>query len=58
MPRFKELGPDQYYVIMSINKKYTFMKFIDGKLAQKKGDRYVPLNEDVDFDASEILYFK
>jgi hypothetical protein len=55
MPRFKELGPDQYYVIMSINKKYTFMKFIDGKLAQKKGDRYVPLNESSEFDSKEIL---
>ena len=58
MPRYKALGPDEYYVILSIDKKYSFFKFIDGKLARKKGDKYVPMNEDVDFDPSEILYFK
>ena len=55
LPRYKALGPDEYYVILSINRKYTFMKFIDGKLAQKKGDRYVPLNESSEFDSKEIL---
>lgn len=55
MPRYKALGPDEYYVILSINRKYTFMKFIDGKLAQKKGDRYVPLNKYSEFDSKEIL---
>ena len=58
LPRFKALGPDEYYVVLSIDRKYSFFKFIDGKLARKKGDKYVPLNEDVDFDPSEILYFK
>jgi predicted kinase len=43
MPRYKALGPDEYYVILSIDRKYTFMKFINGKLSQKKGDKYVPL---------------
>jgi len=55
MPRYKALGPDEYYVILSIDKKYTFMKFIDGKLARKKGDRYVPLNEDLDIEDLEMI---
>jgi len=55
MPRFKALGPDEYYVILSIDRKYTFMKFINGKLAQKKGDKYVPLKEASEFDPNEIL---
>jgi predicted kinase len=55
MPRYKALGPDQYYVVMSIDKKYTFMKFIDGKLARKKGDKYVPMNEDLDIDDLEMI---
>jgi len=45
LPRYKELGPDHYYIILSIDRKYTFMKFIDGKLSKRKGDKYVPMNE-------------
>ena len=45
MPRYKALGPDHYYVVLSIEKKYRFLKFVDGKLCKKKGDRYVPMNE-------------
>ena len=41
MERYKALNPDSYYVIVSINKKYNFFKFIDGKLAKKKGDKYI-----------------
>jgi hypothetical protein len=55
MPRFKALGPDEYYVILSIDKKYSFFKFIDGKLARKKGDKYVPMNEDLDIDDLEMI---
>jgi len=50
MPRYKALGPDEYYVVLSIDQKYTFMKFINGKLARKKGDRYVPMNESSELD--------
>ena len=39
--RYKELGPDAYYLVTSIDKKYKFYKFIDGKLAVRKNDRYV-----------------
>jgi len=59
MPRYKALGPDEYYVVLSIDQKYTFMKFINGKLARKKGDRYVQMNEslaDDGFGPSDILY--
>jgi hypothetical protein len=55
LPRFKALGPDHYYVILSIDRKYSFMKFIDGKLARKKGDKYVPLNEELDIDNLEMI---
>jgi hypothetical protein len=55
MPRFKALGPDEYYVVMSIDRKYSFFKFIDGKLARKKGDKYVPMNEDLDIDDLEMI---
>jgi len=55
MPRYKALGPDEYYVIMSIDRKYTFMKFINGQLARKKGDKYVPMNEDLDIDDLEMI---
>jgi hypothetical protein len=55
LPRYKALGPDEYYVILSIDRKYTFMKFINGKLSQKKGDKYVPLKEASEFDPNEIL---
>jgi len=41
MQRYKDLGPDAYYLVTSINKKYKFYKFIDGKLAVRKNDRYV-----------------
>ncbi len=51
MQRYKALGPDQYYVVLSIDRKYTFMKYVDGKLCRKKGDRYVPLNESVSEDS-------
>ena len=39
--RFKELNPDAYYIVTSIDKKYKFYKFIDGKLAVRKGDTYI-----------------
>jgi len=39
--RYKELKPDSYYIVTSIDKKYKFYKFIDGKLAVRKGDTYV-----------------
>jgi len=55
MPRYKALGPDEYYVVMSIDRKYSFLKFVDGKLARKKGDRYVPMNEDLDIDDLEMI---
>jgi hypothetical protein len=55
MPRFKALGPDEYYVVMSIDRKYSFFKFIDGKLSRKKGDKYVPMNEDLDIDDLEMI---
>ena len=55
MPRFKALKPDQYYVILSINKKYTFYKYINDRLAQKKGSKYVPMNKEINFDKKEIL---
>ena len=55
MPRYKALGPDGYYVVLSIDRKYSFFKFIDGKLARKKGDKYVPLNEDLDIDNLEMI---
>jgi predicted kinase len=55
MPRYKALGPDEYYVVMSIDRKYTFMKFINGQLARKKGDKYVPMNEDLDIDDLEMI---
>jgi len=58
MPRYKALGPDEYYVVLSIDQKYTFMKFINGKLARKKGDRYVQMNESAteeSFGAYEVI---
>ena len=39
--RYKELNPDAYYIVTSIDKKYKFYKFIDGKLAVRKGDEYI-----------------
>ena len=60
MPRYKALGPDHYYVILSIDRKYTFMKYVDGKLCRKKGDRYVPLNESASedsFSAYDLLQY-
>lgn len=39
--RYKALNPDAYYLVTSIDKKYKFYKFIDGKLAVRKNDRYV-----------------
>ena len=41
MKRYKELGPDEYYLVTSINKKYKFYKFVNGKLASRRGDRYI-----------------
>ena len=41
MERYKELGPDKYYVITSIDKKYKFYKFEDGKLLKRKNDKWV-----------------
>jgi predicted kinase len=57
MPRYKALGPDEYYVVMSIDRKYSFFKFIDGKLARKKGDKYVPMNESLTEDDSIEWFF-
>ena len=45
--RYKALNPDEYYLVTSIDQKYKFYKFIDGKLAVRKNDRYV-LKESVD----------
>lgn len=45
--RYKALNPDSYYVVTSINQKYKFYKFIDGKLAVRKNDRYI-LKESID----------
>ena len=45
--RYKSLNPDAYYLVTSIDQKYKFYKFIDGKLATKKNDRYV-IKESVD----------
>ena len=39
--RYKELNPDSYYIVTSIDKKYKFYKFIGGKLAVRKGDEYI-----------------
>jgi predicted kinase len=39
--RYKELNPDSYYIVTSIDKKYKFYKFIGDKLAVKKGDEYI-----------------
>jgi len=44
MQRFKELNPDEYYVIYSIDKRYKFLKYINGKLCKRKNDKYVPIN--------------
>jgi hypothetical protein len=47
MKRYKDLGPDSYYMITSIDKKYKFYKLIDGKLAVRKNDRYI-IKESID----------
>lgn len=47
MQRYKALNPDAYYLVTSIDKKYKFYKFIDGKLAVRKNDRYI-IKESVD----------
>ena len=39
--RYKALNPDAYYLVTSIDQKYKFYKFIDGKLAVRKNDRYI-----------------
>ena len=39
--RYKSLGPDVYYLITSIDQKYKYYKFVNGKLAKRKGDRYI-----------------
>lgn len=39
--RYKALNPDAYYLVTSIDKKYKFYKFIGGKLAVRKNDKYV-----------------
>ena len=56
--RYKALNPDSYYVVLSIDRKYTFMKFVDGRLSRRKGDRYVPIKESASdgFGASDILH--
>lgn len=45
--RYKALNPDAYYLVTSIDQKYKFYKFIDGKLAVRKNDRYI-IKESVD----------
>jgi len=50
--RYKSLGPDAYYLITSIDRKYKYYKFVDGKLAKRKGDRYI-VKESVD-NKSEV----
>jgi predicted kinase len=45
--RYKALNPDAYYLVTSLDKKYKFYKFIDGKLAVRKNDRYI-IKESVD----------
>jgi predicted kinase len=45
--RYKALNPDSYYLVTSIDQKYKFYKFIDGKLAARKNDQYV-IKESVD----------
>jgi predicted kinase len=45
--RYKSLNPDAYYLVTSIDKKYKFYKFIDGKLAVRKNDKYV-IKESID----------
>jgi predicted kinase len=50
--RYKSLNPDAYYLVTSIDKKYKFYKFIDGKLAIRKNDRYI-IKESID-NKSEI----
>lgn len=45
--RYKALNPDEYYLVTSIDQKYKFYKFIDGKLAVRKNDRYI-IKESVD----------
>ena len=47
MQRYKALNPDAYYLVTSIDQKYKFYKFIDGKLAVRKNDRYI-IKESVD----------
>lgn len=47
--RYKALNPDAYYLVTSIDKKYKFYKFIDGKLAVRKNDRYI-IKESVDLE--------
>lgn len=39
--RYKSLNPDSYYLVTSIDKKYKFYKFINGKLAVRKNDKYI-----------------
>ena len=41
MKRYKELGPDKYYVITSIDKKYKFYKLEGDTLLRRKNDKWV-----------------
>lgn len=45
--RYKKLNPDAYYLVTSIDRKYKFYKFIGGKLAVRKNDKYL-LKENID----------
>jgi predicted kinase len=45
--RYKALNPHSYYVVLCINQKYNFFKFVNGKLAKRKGDRYIPIKESI-----------
>lgn len=45
--RYKSIGADEYYIVTSIDQKYKFYKFINGKLAVRKGDRYL-VKESID----------
>lgn len=36
-----KMRPDSYYIIYNINGKYTYHKYIGGKLRKRKTDRYI-----------------
>lgn len=40
---FSNIARKDYYIIYNIDKKYKYMKYIDGKMYRRKVDKYVPL---------------